>query len=135
MRLLDVIPSSLVPTWTSGRCGVGGVAKRLDRFVMAETLFESVFKYRSWAIATRVSNHKAICLHLVFDREKNHYPFKFNPIWLVDPDFCSLVRIFWEKCGHQFGGSKIRNLVSNLHDRKVPVKMWECDKKLIFRRI
>ena len=26
-NLIDIIPSSLVPTWSNGRCGPGGVAK------------------------------------------------------------------------------------------------------------
>lgn len=60
--LVDVFPCYLVPTWKNERSGAYGLAKRLDRFLIKQGMFDSCVKHRSWSVATGVSDHKAISL-------------------------------------------------------------------------
>jgi hypothetical protein len=46
--LVDLAPDTLVPTWRNGRAGGAGIAKRLDRALVAESLLLEVGRYRSW---------------------------------------------------------------------------------------
>ena len=35
---MDIIPNVLFPTWLNGRCGAIGLAKIMDRFLLAKDL-------------------------------------------------------------------------------------------------
>lgn len=96
-KLVDIVPNAIVPTWSNGRCGGADIAKRLDCFFMFESLCDSIGRYRSWTYFVGISDHKAVILQLDFNVSFNHYPFKFNPIWLGDSNFCDLVRKEWLK--------------------------------------
>ena len=94
-QLNDIVPAVLSPTWSNGRAGRGGIAKNLDRFLMADGLCEDTGKFRSWSLATGFSNHRVVHLQLDFDVSFHYYPFKFNPSWLKDEDFNQLIREQW----------------------------------------
>ena len=93
---MDIEWDILSLTWSNSRCGLAGIAKRLDIFFMSDSLCDLLGKYRSWNLSTGSSDHKAIILQLDFDRGKFHYPFKFNPTWLLEDDFNALVSDQWE---------------------------------------
>ena len=44
-QLVDVSLTVISPTWSNGRCGLVGIAKRLDIFFMAESLCVLMGKY------------------------------------------------------------------------------------------
>jgi hypothetical protein len=49
-NLIDVQPPCLVPTWRNGRTGKEAIARRLDRFLVAEAfLTSSTFHPRGWS--------------------------------------------------------------------------------------
>lgn len=60
--LVHIVPSVLVPTWFNGRHGKAGLAKRLDRFFMAEGLCQDCFRFRSWSCASGILDHKQVFL-------------------------------------------------------------------------
>ena len=95
MKLVDIETNVLCPTWSNGRCGALGLAKILDRFMLAEDLCEYFGKYRTWSHSLGFSDHKAVLLQIDFDKSLTKYPFKFNPIWLEDQQFCDFVRVQW----------------------------------------
>ena len=47
-NLLDIEPVKLKPTWSNNRGGEARVAKRLDRFLVAEQLVDRFFLVRQW---------------------------------------------------------------------------------------
>ena len=84
----------LAPTCTNSHTCNAGVAKRLDRFLLAESLGDHIGRFQSWASTSGVSKHKPIFLYL--DLKFSHsYPFKFDKAWLEEGDFCELVRHKW----------------------------------------
>jgi hypothetical protein len=128
--LVDVEPLKLLPTWRNGRGGQDYIAKRLDRFLISEDLALSGFRYRTWVCNLKISDHMLVILHLEQDKGKVCYPFKFNYVWLEEPEFVNLVRSNW------IGllGTEILNpmdsLVKNLKILKSLVINWERKKKL-----
>ena len=40
MKLVDIIPNVMVPTWSNGRCGGDGLAKWLNRLFLDKDLCE-----------------------------------------------------------------------------------------------
>lgn len=66
--LVDIIPSILELTWSNGRLGLNMVSKRLDRFLMGESLSGKFLKYRSWVELNPISDHYPIYLQLDIDR-------------------------------------------------------------------
>ena len=48
MKLVDVVPNVMIPTWSNGRCRGVGLAKWLDEFFLAKNLCEDFGKYNSW---------------------------------------------------------------------------------------
>lgn len=80
------------PTWNNGKVGKAGIAKRLDRFLMAEELCSSIGCFRSWSVASGVSDHRPIVLQLELESAKTHFPFNFNHSWLNDSEFCGFVK-------------------------------------------
>ena len=47
-NLLDIEPIKLKPTWRNNRCADGKIAKRLDRFLVAEQIVDRAFLIRQW---------------------------------------------------------------------------------------
>lgn len=96
-KLQDISPFVLSPTWSNKRVGALAISKRLDRFFMSEALCEKVGKYRSWHQSTGISDHRAIILQVEFERVPVVYPFNFNPKWLTEEHFCTLVKNMWQQ--------------------------------------
>jgi hypothetical protein len=78
-KLIDVHPDKLVPTWRNGCTGSNFIAKRLDRFLVAEDLLLDGRLFHSWVEYPFVSDHAPILLQLenLLFPKPIHY--KFNP--------------------------------------------------------
>jgi endonuclease/exonuclease/phosphatase family metal-dependent hydrolase len=61
-NLIDVQPTCLAPTWRNGRTGKDAIARRLDRFLVAETFLSSATRPSSWIEFPFVSDHAPILL-------------------------------------------------------------------------
>ena len=93
--LLDILPPKIVPTWRNKRAGDQRVAKRLDRFLVAESLALGVDLVQQWVGTGGISDHCPIFLELRGARRKPPSPFKFNSSWMKDEGFHSLVKKMW----------------------------------------
>ena len=93
--LLDIIPPKLTPTWRNKIVGNQRVAKRMDRFLVAEVLALGVDVVRQWVGSGGISDHCPIFLELSGRRKKPPSPFKFNPSWLKEEAFLKLVQDQW----------------------------------------
>jgi hypothetical protein len=90
--VVDVEPIKLIPTWRNGRGGHDFIAKRLDRFLISEDLTQVGLRYKSKVCNIKISDHMPVVLYLEPESRKVRYPFKFNSIWLEDPDFDFMIR-------------------------------------------
>ena len=61
-KLVDLSMYPSAPTWRNGRSGAADISKRLDMFLLSESLLLSFSFYRTWATPSDVSDHYPICL-------------------------------------------------------------------------
>ena len=102
--------AKLKPTWRNNRSGDARVAKRIDRFLVAEQLVDRFFLVRQWVGSGGLSDHFPI----FFEIKKGPYnppsPLKFNKLWLQDESFRNLFYLI----GTLSGGKMIDQLRSSL---------------------
>ena len=91
---LSMYPSA--PTWRNGRSGAAGISKRLDRFLLSESLLPRFSFYRTWATPSDVSDHYPICLEWHPKSCAPCRPFKFNRASLLEEDFAYLAISSWK---------------------------------------
>ena len=53
-------------------------------------------------------------LEIALDIDLAHYPFKFNLVWLVDDEFCNLVKDIWTNLEVEVGFTPFYPLVKKL---------------------
>jgi len=63
-RLVDLVPQPCIPTSSNGRLEDAKVAKRLEKFLVAESLVDQFCKFMSWIDLDLISDHLPICLEL-----------------------------------------------------------------------
>jgi hypothetical protein len=74
--LVDIHPTELAPTWRNGREGSAGISKRLDCFLLNDSLIGSSGNIRSWVINSTILYHNLICLQLDSFSQRSPPPFK-----------------------------------------------------------
>lgn len=60
--LINVETMNLGPTWSSGKEGVDGIVKHLDRFLLSEELISSVHRFWSWVVPSFFFDHMPMVL-------------------------------------------------------------------------
>lgn len=130
-NLQDVSPAILSPTWCNGRAGRLSIAKRLDRFILSDSLCSSFGKYRSWNHSSGVSNHRVVILQIYFDKSFINHPFKFNPTWLKEDEFDELIRKEWALMSDTVlrSTSPVKVFLHKLRRIQPVVRLWEKTKK------
>jgi hypothetical protein len=128
--LIDIKPPDLLPTWRNGRQGPANISKRLDRFLVAESLLLPSYNSRAWVKLPFLSDHAPICLQIGEGRGGKGHPFKFNSMWLKDPTFIKLVTSVWTDCTLVIPGDAQGNLFRKLNSLKSHSILWLKDKKL-----
>ena len=91
----DIPTPKLLPTWRNRRSGDIYIAKRLDRFLVANQLVDSVEKIRQWVENCGDSNHNPILMEIANKGDKPPTPFKFNRVWLNLEEFKNLIKSLW----------------------------------------
>jgi hypothetical protein len=92
-------------------------------------LLGSVHRCRSWVINSLISDHNPMCLQFDNQKERSHYPFKFNLSWLQEPDFNLLIQNTWSSMAHWKDSSAMNLLVKKLKFLKEKVILWKKEKK------
>ena len=72
------------------------VGKRLDHFLLKESLLDCSTCYKSWVLQNNISDHFPIALQLDVNPRDSFRPFKFDRSWLKNDDLCQMIKIFWE---------------------------------------
>jgi len=127
---LDIEPIKVSPTWRNRRSCEDRIAKRLDRFLVADSLVQRVELVRQWVGCGGISDHSPIFFELKGRARKPPSPFKFNPRWLKDASFCELVRSLWipiPQDSQEFVGVLF---MENLHRVKQATIIWAKDKRI-----
>lgn len=91
-NLTNLAPTPLKPTWKNNRTGTAGVAKRIDRFLINDSLMNNSLTIKQWIGFGGLSDHHPIFLELRCDSEKPRSPFKFNKTWLEDDSSLKLIK-------------------------------------------
>lgn len=60
--LIDAIPDTMAPTWKNGRIGGEGISKRIDHFLVSQTVFNNIVEVESYIIPMDISHHIPIAL-------------------------------------------------------------------------
>eukprot|EP00253_Pinus_taeda_P034852 PITA_34852 len=129
-KLIDPSAVKLKPTWRNRRVGDDRIAKRLDHFLVTESLTSKLPMIRQWVEELGNSDHFPIFLDLTNPPPKPPAPFKFNSAWLQDPTFCKLFNETWIHHGQNVGVDKSFLFMENLKRLKKATISWAKDKKL-----
>jgi len=129
LNLLDIEPIRVKPTWRNMRSGDSRVAKRLDRFLVADSLVNRHFLMRQWIGSGGQSDHFPIFLEMRKDPSKPASPLKFNKIWLKDESFIKLIKENWVLYDSQAVLSASFQFMENIKKLKNIIKSWSLLKK------
>jgi hypothetical protein len=119
-----VHPDKLALTWRNGRSGSNFIAKRLDRFLVTSYLLSNTNLFSSVVVLPFVSDHAPILLKLDSTNHPKALSFKFNPHWLLDPDYNSLVQELWMSPKFLQEDDIQRRVNRKLKDLKSLTKGW-----------
>eukprot|EP00253_Pinus_taeda_P015506 PITA_15506 len=128
-NLIDVNLIKSKPTWRNRRTGEGRVAKRLDRFLINESLMRDIPMIRQWVGEGGNSDHFPILLEFEKPPPKPASPFKFNAAWLQEESFNKLFRDTWRHSGNAQVGNKGELLWDNLRRLKKATIEWAKARK------
>jgi hypothetical protein len=118
---IDITPVKLLPTWRNMRVGEAHVAKRLDRFLITESMSMLPFHFRQWIGSGGESDHSPVWFVVEGGPQKPTSPFKFNSTWLKDEGFQKLVKSNWTPLQDTNGTSTTIQFMDNLKKIK---KNW-----------
>lgn len=128
--VIDVPPIKLTPTRRNRRTGESHIAKRLDRFLIADSLMESIRRICQWVGGFGDSDHNPILLEIAHSGEKPSSPFKFNGDWLNREDFVNLIKGLWITYNPTAHRSAAIHFVENLSRAKQARKKWAHEKNI-----
>jgi len=94
-NLMDLDPVLLKTTWKNNRVWVEGVAKRLERFLITESLLDKQLTIKQWIDFGGMSDHYPTILEYKHRSKKPTNPFKFKKNWLEDDSFLVLLKENW----------------------------------------
>jgi hypothetical protein len=92
--LIDIAPLKLLPTWRNMKVGEARISKRLDHFLISETLAMLPFQFRQWIGSGGESDH-LVWLEIEGGPQNPVAPFKFNYSWLKDESFQNFLKSNW----------------------------------------
>lgn len=105
------------------------VAKRLDRFLVSETMIEDDVRIYQWVSWREESDIFHVVLELAPTYVKPPNAFKFNPSWL-DEDFVKMVKEQWIPCDGSLRDSTTLYFEHNLEKVKHIAINWALLKRL-----
>jgi len=129
MNLIDVEPISIKPTWRNMRSGESRVAKRLDRFLVADSLVDRQFFLRQWIGSGGQSDHFPIFMELRKGPALPASPLKFNKTWLKDESFIKLIKENWVPFDMHAPLSAAFQFSENIKKLKSIIKEWSFTKR------
>jgi hypothetical protein len=130
-NLIDIRPNRLTPTWRNGRTGSAAIARRLDRFLVAESIVSSAMFPSSWVEFPFVSDHAPVLLQLRLQSLHPSPPFKFNHHWLASESYSDLVHLVWRDPHFLSELNPQRRLVWKLKTLKSKSREWFHEQRAV----
>jgi len=125
-NLVDIYPYKSAPTWDNGRHGLNCIAKSVDHFLLHEQMVEKIGNFQSCIVNKYISDHRPITLTWRRKDTRFFFPFKYNKVWLEDPEFEDLVCAHYSKDRDRtIGISPMEDIIYRLRALKEMVKRWE----------
>jgi len=121
---LDIEPLKLKPTWRNNRCGENRIAKRIDRFLVAEQLVDRFFQVKQWVGSGGRSDHFPIFLELQKGPINPPSSLKLNKVWLQDDSFKDLLLNQWTPFDRGLDGTAAFQFADNIKKLKRLIKDW-----------
>eukprot|EP00253_Pinus_taeda_P030204 PITA_30204 len=127
---IDIPSARLQYTWTNNRNGEQSLARRLDRFLVKEPLYNVLARSRQWVGSGGISDHRPIFFEAENTSQKIKSPFKFNASWLQDPSYIRLVQNFWNTNPIRDNEDISAGFVRKLSELKRITKIWAHQKRI-----
>lgn len=128
--LIDLDPIKLNPTWRNRRVGEDKIAKRLDHFLIGDSIaYSQSIQSRQWVDWGGEFDHSLILLEVKGGTHKPPSPFKFNASWFSNPEFCDLLKTNWVHLNDQEGSRVGYLFMENLKRLKKVTLLWAKAKK------
>lgn len=89
--LLDIESGDKSFTWTNRRKGFSNISKKIDRFFWLGDLYSFPFSFECSVLACSGSDHFPILLSFQGDSDNSKSPFRFENMWMKDPNFLTLI--------------------------------------------
>lgn len=106
------------------------MAKRIDRFLVSESLAMSHDIIKQWVSGGGNSDHIPIVFELYGGGAKPPNPFKFNHCWLTEAKFQYLVKRVWRSLGTPPQGQAVRLFNENIKCLNQTTLSWAHDKRM-----
>jgi len=129
-KWVDIPSARLQYTWSNNRSGEQILARRLDRFLIKESLFNNLPRIRQWVGSGGISDHRPIFLEAEDTSHKIKSPFKFNASWLLDPSYIQLVHNYWRTNLIREDEEISVGFVRKLTELKQITKNWAHQKRI-----
>jgi exonuclease III len=131
LKLVDLKPTKLTPTWRNGRAGPHATARRLDRCLISEASVSSLGLSRAWVDYPFVSDHAPLLIQFENAPVYKPFPFKFNSLWLQEADFVNLVQNLWSDPRFLSEENSQQRMVWKLKELKFHTKKWQSELSLL----
>jgi len=129
-KWIDRPSARLQYTWSNNRSGEQSLARRLDRLLVKEPLYNSLPHIRQWVGSGGISDHRPIFLETENSSHKIKIPFKFNASWLLDPSYTLLVQNYWRTNPIRDDEDISVGFVRKLTELKQITKNWAHQKRI-----
>ena len=123
LNLMDIKPSNGQFTWNNRRVGDRCIAERLDRFMVSFFWVGGLWSSSSEILDWRGSDHWPIKLVISSARLPQKSLFKFQLMWLRDPDLYGCI-VEWWKNGRPAFGTAMYIFAKLLQYVKYHLKQW-----------
>ena len=106
------------------------VGKRLDRFLIKESLVDLSSSFKSQVLHYNIYDHFPVALHLDVNPHDSFRPFKFDHSWLKSDEFFQVIKVFCENyCSPGFS-TMMDHFIIKLKALKKEVVSWTKRKSI-----
>lgn len=109
-------------TWTNKRKGFSNIAEKIDRFFWQGDLTLFPFTSSCNVLPCSGSDHYPILLFLQGTQGSSKTPFKFENMWMKEPNFLTLIENWWKEGTYE--GSKLFCFIAKLKSVKQKLLQW-----------
>ena len=131
IKMVDLDPQKLKPTWTNRRHGEDRIEKILDKFLMEESLLGRDLMFKQWVDSGVDSYHFPICLEILRNPKKLAIPFKFCVSWLKYEEILRLIQSNWIMYVADEGTRAATHFTQNMSCIKRLLKEWARNKRIL----